>query len=525
MYNRVSAFGPDCAGRPIGPSASTDVFQRAARDSFNGYNGAFTPPYYDGMARVDLVFRPSMPSTTAKISDAYSLEQILAECKLSYRRIDAGYNLPSASNNDPKQPALIPVQATVSASAHDGGGGLTPSGDKTLPSIYDGMRIDVNSMQISASFNLFGVERVLEQTQDKFGNPGKTTNKTVGKRWIIQPKMETPMLDFTDVSASLPAFAPESRAIGMWHQFGKIPTDPSRGIKFGITDIPPDWLKYHYEITNVESIYNNFDTSSLQTNAKIHKKVKSLATLLGFDKQNSSKKLGQLKEKQTVYEAVVAIPYVLDPVDENVELPRSSPSRFDRKRFIEIPKERYRAALEENKGTKAGNSLRTAGEHIRNLHRLVKEKYVFPPQFDFVRNKNVSPIAMYVFEFKYEFDQDDLSYIWQNLAPRDYKKITFQNQSISHNLGNNELINRKVLSNSNLRWMIFKVKQRGQYDYYDLVADQIDGTSTQIFDNQKKKEGYNIAFNWPYDYLSFVELIKLDADVLFRDPKKVKQQK
>ena len=32
--------------------------------------------------------------------------------------------------------------------------------------------------------------------------------------------------------------------------------------------------------------------------------------------------------------------------------------------------------------------------------------------------------VMYMFEFTYELDQDDLSYIWQNLAPRNYKKIS-----------------------------------------------------------------------------------------------------
>ena len=518
MYNRISAFGPDVAGRPYGPSASTDIYNKAGKDSFSGYNGAFTPPYFDGMARVDLVFRPTMPSANAKISDSYSLEQILAECQLSYRRIDSGYKLPSGSNPAPDQPALIPVWAVASASAHDGGGGASPSGDKTIPTIYDGYRIDVNSMQISSSFNLFGIERVLEQTQDKFGQPQSTTNKTVGKRWIIQPKFETPMFDFTEASASQPVYAETSTPVGMWHQFGKIPTDPSKGIKFGISDIPPDWLKYHYEITNVPSIYNNYDTSSLETNAKIHRTVKSLADLLGFDQENSTKKLGQLKEKQTIHEAVIAIPYISDEVnfEELAAQSRSSTLRFERKKFIEIPKGRVKAALKENLGSKASNSKRMAGDQIRNLERLVREKYVFPPQFDFVRNENINAVAMYVFEFKYEFDQDDLSYIWQNLAPRDYKKVSFQNQSVAHNLRANQFITNKILKNPNLRWMVFKVKQRGLHDYYDLVADQLDGTTTQIFDNQKKKKGFEIGFNWPYDYLSFVELIKLDVDVLYK---------
>jgi hypothetical protein len=27
-----------------------------------------------------------------------------------------------------------------------------------------------------------------------------------------------------------------------------------------------------------------------------------------------------------------------------------------------------------------------------------------------------------------------------------------------------------------------------------------------------------LQFNWPYDYLSFVELVKLEADVLYKNP-------
>ena len=54
------------------------------------------------------------------------------------------------------------------------------------------------------------------------------------------------------------------------------------------------------------------------------------------------------------------------------------------------------------------------------------QRYVLPPQFDWLNNTDVEPITMYMFEFEYKFDKDDLNYIWQNLAPRDYKKTTFQ---------------------------------------------------------------------------------------------------
>ena len=147
---------------------------------------------------------------------------------------------------------------------------------------------------------------------------------------------------------------------------------------------------------------------------------------------------------------------------------------------------------------------------------MVREKYVFPPQFDFVRNEDIDAIAMYVFEFKYEFDKDDLNYMWQNLAPRNYKKASIQKHSVAHNLSDNEMINKEILKNDHLRWMVFKVKQRGMHDYYDMVADQIDGTTSQIFDNVVTKDGFEISYNWPYDYLSIVELVRIDVDVLLK---------
>ena len=60
------------------------------------------------------------------------------------------------------------------------------------------------------------------------------------------------------------------------------------------------------------------------------------------------------------------------------------------------------------------------------------------------------------------------------------------------------------------------MKQRGMHDYYDMVADQIDGTTSQIFDNVVTKDGFEISYNWPYDYLSIVELVRIDVDVLLK---------
>ena len=91
MYSRPSAFGPPIAGRPSGSRATSGSFEYAAKDSFEGYNPAFTPPYYDGESWVDLVFRP-----TASVS--YDLERILSETQVKCWRFDPGHKIFAEDN-------------------------------------------------------------------------------------------------------------------------------------------------------------------------------------------------------------------------------------------------------------------------------------------------------------------------------------------------------------------------------------------------------------------------------------------
>jgi hypothetical protein len=537
MYSRPSAFGPPVAGRPTGSHSTREItygvsghslngkytasFEKAAFDSFEGINPAFTPPYTNGEAWVDLIFRPS-----ASIS--YDLERILAETQTVCWRFDSGPKIRLSGStaftaNLPKPgfPLLIPVQQRVGTSA----GAIndeSPSDDNTVPSPYDGLRINVNSMQVTSSLDIFGVERVLEET-----STGLVTNKSVGQKWLIRPKWETPMMNFNDEGVhpitahastlTLPTFASASVPRGMWHQFGVMPEDPNIGVFMEIAEIPLQWLSNHYDVINEPSVYNNF---SVENARALPKKVKSLAKLCGFNRRNNSKRLGEVKDKLTVKEAIIAVPYITKPLNSKADSKLGSSGKKNKikeryKQFVSIPKRRWAAALKERESGAAGTSLTSAGMSIRKLAQAM-ERYVFPPEFDAMNNTKIKPVAMYVFEFEYQFDKDDLSYMWQNLAPRNYKKMSFQAQTVVHNIADNELINEKILSNENLRWMVFKVKQRAKSDYYDLIVDQAGEATTQIKNTKNKKRKYPINYNWPYDYLSFVELIKMDVDILLK---------
>ena len=69
------------------------------------------------------------------------------------------------------------------------------------------------------------------------------------------------------------------------------------------------------------------------------------------------------------------------------------------------------------------------------------------------------------------------------------------------------------MENPNLRWMVFKVKQRGQSSYDDMTVTQAGEVETKVA--SERPAGYQLKYNWPYDFVSIVESIKFDVTVLY----------
>jgi hypothetical protein len=539
MYSRPSAFGPPIAGigRPIltknnshvKATTTTKYQTENIMDSFTGFNPAYTPPYYDGEAWCDLIFKPKASADSPTVSQKYTLAQIMAETSASYWRFDAGLATKQSSTSSSFNWATTLI---YDAAAHNTGALYNLS----TGAPYGGTVINKNSMQLSASIDLFGlesVENVVEASTLALTSPASTSRATqgptvaTGDRWVIKSKFETPMLNFGNKSQiralrgrdlSLPTFAKSSVPRGMWHQFGIMEPDATKGIFLEIEDIPSTWLKWHYDVKVNDSVYNGFDASTNGSN--VYKNTESLSDLLGFNSA-PSKKLGELKDSLTVYEAIIAVPYIIDDTGATTVTRRATSNTnlaTTVKKFISIPQSRYEAALDSAIDTATGDSLDAAGMSIRRQVELM-QKYILPPELDFVSNPAIDPLAMYIFEFSYTFDKDDLSYMWQNLAPREYKKITKQATSVSHSLIEKEiLLEENLKDNENLRWMIFKVKQRSQADYYNLLATQL-GEVPATIGQRSEAAGtdFNLMYNWPYDFLSFVEKIKIDAQIIFRE--------
>lgn len=374
--------------------------------------------------------------------------------------------------------------------------------------------INYNAMQLDSSVNLFGkgtVRKIFDQNTQQVAEV--TTADTIrGKtRWIIQPKFETPILNFkkyenmTDNGVTMPLYASESVPRGMWHQHGEIPASADIGVFLQVDDIPNSWL-----------------TGGIGLRKRQIKKIKSLADLVGFSKDQV--RLGEVASKKEVSEAVVAVPFI----EQGATRKFFSIPRVDIDSSIEASRREIDGRFPAGGPPKAGDTVYAM---VKNM-----QKYVFPPSMDFVKYKEVDPFAMYIFEFKHTFSKQDLADMWQNLPPEIGRTFEEAEASISHELlsaellGDGAVVKNDVLDKnatgkgvpSNIQWMVFKVKKRAKTNYFDKIIAKKGTTSALsgvdlegVTNSTTGKKDKEITYNWPYDFFSLVELVKIDAEVSF----------
>ena len=110
----------------------------------------------------------------------------------------------------------------------------------------------------------------------------------------------------------------------------------------------------------------------------------------------------------------------------------------------------------------------------RSVVEMVKkmQEFVIPPQMIFVIYPDaIDPFSMYIFDFEYTFTREDLQYIRQGLMPPSATKHEEISKSVYHDLKDNELLSSKdLVENTNIKWIVFKVKQRGNTNYFDNIS-------------------------------------------------------
>ena len=423
-----------------------------APDNVGGY-APFTPPYYyndssTGYSYVEYSFAPWKHTVAEKYgtegTDEYTLDEIISNSTITEFR-KAGNSQFSGSS----------------------------SGDNYVQ--------DINMMNLTASVNIFQKDGHL----------------------VVQPKFETPIFNFTNVTKTSPTSGDASTK-GIWHQKGTYETNNSKGIFLGVLDVADS---------------------------------ESLADLITIDK--GFKKIGLLPDdkEKTIREAVIAIP-VIKKFNKRTNNTQT--------KFINVHKNMVKRAVADISGGKTSEES-TATTSIYDMVKAM-QGYIIPPQFDFLTrlkkfgSKKFSPFAMYIFEFEHELSQEELANIWQNIRPEIAQTHKKEKAVVKHTLAKGELLTAKELNNPDLHWMVFKVKQKAKWNYFDKVIDlagtlvpradagaaptglQLSDARSNIkdivnyarFDSDiAPGSGLDYSYNWPYDFCSLVELIKVGAEVQF----------
>jgi len=455
MYDRDSAFGPAC-------DYSSDTTSSAGQ---NYGHAPFTPPYYDSISRARIIYHPTT-SGVPSLEDIFS-----AKTSITYYRTGSAL---SGANS----------QVTI---ADDG------TATHSIPTINS-----TSAMQLNSSLNFFGKTKTRKVTFDaQTGAPKEVTDTGATNRWAISTKFETPIMNFDGASITRPLTGSKSAAKGMWHQYGDYSNDS--GVYLRLGEIPENEITTRITLGAVDLISSDGTTTG---------GTGSLLDIVGFDVLKT-KRLGKVRERKIWKEAIVAVPFLFEDGE---------------KKFIDIPKVNNEIQIirDTNLGSTSITGLRfndNASESVKDMISKMKN-YVFPPNMDFTRNPFVRPFAMYIFEFETELSQRDLIDLWQNLPPNIAFKAEEQEVSISHDIGQSELMGNLLLTDKSkdLRWMIFKVKQRAKTNYYKKTIDSSDDAKYQFQFSYGVGESLSegevpYSYNWPYDFCSLVELAKIDTEL------------
>ena len=351
----------------------------------------------------------------------------------------------------------------------------------------------LNKMSIQDCMEVFGIGANPVPTFEANGTARSqdATPNTQTQYWAISPKLETPVLDFSDqefVAHTGSYWVSSGYGRGMWSGYGKIPTG-SKGITIEIAESFP--------LQN-SGRFNNF------TNPVNPRLTGSLLDQVGFTAQSS--KIGQIAETKDISEAIVAIPYVDKPI-------AGVTTFIDGHHFIAINRNIY---AELKSAIEIGTTLSIPGQpagYESSITKMIKSmnNYVIPPNFNFLKYGNIDPFVMYLFEFKHTLDQQDLADIWQGVMPKIAYKAEEDQVVIDHKFGPYELFGENYSTPENLRWMIFKVKKKAEWNYFAITENIADDNRFKFnFANSQVAQTPDYSYNWPYDYFSLVELAKVD---------------
>jgi hypothetical protein len=518
-------------------------------------NAPYTPPYFYGDAVARISFRPHLarPEMGVGESDKFTLSEIFAGADIQTHYFNKNQNSNGVfqykTEKDP----------------------ITGEDVYGLENFASGTAAYRNQMQIDSSMNLFNRFAKKDVSLVPMVDPatGQITFNPTGivesegddnDRWIMETKFECPVLDFSNhnilTSYSNGDGNERELTTGMWRTFGSVPQN-GEGIVLELRNSAPQLVNAksvtaaavgeapapnrvtgrtegrgpaRLEFTNPDGTFNIETTGSL-------------IDVCGFATKPPSQRIGQVALSKTISEAIVAIP--MNPDGSHIKISKDS---FNMQLF-NLKDDGVAVKASDVEGLTVDIPETSISDMIKKM-----KKFIIPPQFDFLNNlsvrndPNMGPFVMYIFDFNHDLSRNDLSLIWQNMMPDISVTAEEETATIQHSVLTGDLdffgVDPKFLIEQNaeqipenrifpkeMRWKVFKVKQRAKNNYESIQTAkngqnfgfdlQLDDLATAYTMAPGFEKDYTYSYNWPYDFFSLVELAKIETDVRIK-PRKLK---
>ena len=377
-------------------------------------------------------------------------------------------------------------------------------------------RLGENKMAVSASVNLLGQTSIPGITfglkdDGTVSSPREANSSTTdGKAWAIHTKFEAPVID---VSSSLYAQNYTSHYAGIetvvtgadsipgtayftyprspWTSAGTLPP-PDKGYKFELRETP-----------GAEA---------------------SLIDLCGFTP--GSRKVGSIADNRKITEALMIIPYVdraISSKSSRLAAKATTTRNYYKTTEVESGMHFIRLNMEELKRQK--QSFEDTGFAVSeeipvtSYSQMIEgmSKYVIPPQYNFLKYKDIKPFAAYFLEFEHTLTQEDLINIWQGVTPSISLNPEIGEVELSHDFDKHNFFHN-IPFPDDIKFMVFKVKQKANWNYYDITTDSTDDDRFRfdLAGDGKSEAVPDYSYNWPYDFCTLVERAKVDVSVALK---------
>jgi len=543
---RGSIYGYPISSR----TAQNDTNNPAIRDLRDPHYGQWTPPYFYGDSIARISFSPQEFDTNMSPGESrkFTLDEIIKGAKIrtynkskiggadSFGAFRPGWDDDIDDNNGLYNMVDYHGEYNIESMIDSGqivngpGGG---SGSLSEGTYFNSALAFSDMMQIDSSVDLWSRRRTPKMSYDKINaNPSVEDNTDVNMSeptdasndcWVINTKWETPILQFgghgVDTYCTLPDSTNKSltdvrRARGMWYDYGVLP-EQKDGIFLEIRESFPERI-YESKVfadkddnplyvgTNLPTFktYSGQDTDFRHNDGGEF--FGSLIDVCGFSVNEI--KLGQVADKREVNEAVCVIPFV---------------ERDGKIEFFDVNKDMYNSQTESRFKNGYAWQLQN-GEIIKDTSITQTydrmSKFVIPPQFDYRHYSDIDPFVMYILHTKIDLSKQDLVDIWQNVMPDTFETMTKDHIELGHKLEEYEFFHSSDIPND-IRFMMFKVKQRAEWNYYNVLPSKNDDKKFKfkILDESGEyaEKEPTFSYNWPYDFISLVSNAKLDVEFDF----------